>query len=117
MNSNKLKLFILILTGLAILANFSFAEDVVLEKAKIKTSAQCDMCKDRIEKAMKDVKGISNPVLNVDTKFFTADFNPKVITLDGIRSELNKIGYDADDTQASKKAYNKLPKCCKKGGH
>jgi len=82
---------------------------------KIKTSAQCDQCKDRIEKALKDVKGIEKAVLNVDTKYLTVNFNPELIKADDIRKAITKIGYDADNMPASKKAYMKLPKCCKKG--
>ena len=85
------------------------------EVLKIKTSAQCDECKDRIEKAMKDLKGIEKAVLNVGTKYLTVNFNPELIKADDIRKAVTKIGYDADNIPASKKAYLKLPKCCQKG--
>ena len=87
------------------------------EEVKIKTSAVCEMCKERIEEEMSTIEGVSSSNLDVDTKILTVNFNPAKITADDIRKAITKIGYDADDMAASKKAYNKLPKCCKKDGH
>ena len=87
------------------------------EVVKIKTSAVCEMCKERIEEEMSTIAGIASSNLDVDTKILTVNFNPAVLTTDDIRKAITKIGYDADDMAASKKAYNKLPKCCKKDGH
>ena len=84
------------------------------EELKIKTSAQCGMCKDRIEKVMAYEKGIYESDLNLDDKVLTVRYNLKKTTLEKIRKVLNETGYDADDTKADLKAYEKLPDCCKK---
>lgn len=41
-------------------------------------------------------------------------YNPKKINLDQIESAIAKAGYDANDTKANFKSYQKLDNCCKK---
>ena len=84
------------------------------EEIKIKTSAQCEMCKARIETAMAYEKGVVKSVLDVESKELTVVYKPGKTTPDKIRKALNDLGYDADQTFADEKAYAKLPPCCKK---
>ena len=84
------------------------------ETIKIKTSAVCGMCKDRIEKNMAFEKGVYDIVLDVPTKIATITYNPKKTDPDKLRHAIAKLGYDADDVKADKEAFNKLPKCCQK---
>jgi len=81
---------------------------------KIKTSAVCGMCKDRIEQGLAFEKGIKDVTLDVETKIATVKYNPSKITPDEIRTLISKLGYDADTIEADKKSYEKLPACCKK---
>jgi periplasmic mercuric ion binding protein len=81
---------------------------------KIKTSAVCGMCKDRIEQGLAFEKGIKDVNLDVETKIVTIKYIPSKTTPDEIRKKISKLGYDADDVPADKAAYDKLPKCCKK---
>ena len=94
------------------LNSFSMADKNV--EMKIKTSAVCGMCKDRIEQGLAFEKGIKDVTLDVETKIATVKYNPSKITKDEIRKAISKLGYDADDVPADKTAYDKLPKCCKK---
>jgi cation transport ATPase len=84
------------------------------EEIKIKTSAQCEMCKTRIETAMAYEKGVVSSDLNRVDKVLTVTYKPGKTTPDKIRKALNMVGYDADDTQADPKAYEALSPCCKK---
>lgn len=84
------------------------------ETANIKTSAQCEMCKERIEKALSYEKGVKSSVLDLDTKIVTVVYKPGKTSLEKIRKALNLVGYDADQSPADPKAYQKLPPCCKK---
>lgn len=81
---------------------------------KIKTSAQCEMCKQRLEKSMAYEKGIKSSSLDVNTAIFTVVYKPNKTTPDKIKSAIIKTGYDADSLKADEKAYNSLPDCCKK---
>ncbi|MCX6285944.1 MAG: heavy metal-associated domain-containing protein [Bacteroidetes bacterium] len=92
----------------------AFSQEKKPETIKIKTSAVCDMCKDRIEQGMAFEKGVKNVVLDVDTKIVSITYNPSKTTPDDLRKAISKLGYDADNVVADKAAYAKLPACCKK---
>ncbi|NSW45460.1 MAG: heavy-metal-associated domain-containing protein [Bacteroidales bacterium] len=80
---------------------------------KIKTSAQCGMCKERIEKALAYEKGIYSSNLDLKTKEVTVVYNPQKTSPDKIRLAISKVGYQADDLKADPFAYEELPPCCK----
>lgn len=101
----------LILIMLILSASFVFAADQ-LKKESIKTSAVCDMCKDRIESQLGKVDGIKKVTLDLDKNEVDVEFDEKVITKETIKEKLTDIGYDADNLKKSKKAFKKLPKCC-----
>lgn len=100
-------------------SSFAQKEKAVLKikEAKIKTTAQCELCKERIEKAVKKLNGIESCDLQVDSKVLTVKYDSEATDIDKIRKAVNKAGYGADDTKADAKAYRKLPKCCQQGGH
>ena len=106
-------LLIGIIIGAFVLPNHVKAADNSKE-IKIKTSAQCEMCQDRIQTKMSKVTGINKAVLDLNNNFLTVNYNPDKITPEDIRLAVTKIGYDADKLPADPKAYTKLPKCCKK---
>ena len=84
---------------------------------QIKTSSQCEECKAKIEHALTFEKGVKKVNLDVKTKIVTVSYNPGKTTAEKVRKAITKVGYDADDMPADVKAYNKLSKCCQKGGH
>jgi mercuric ion binding protein len=86
-------------------------------EVKFKTSAQCDMCKKRIEKVMSMEKGVKSAVLDVDSKILTINYKADKTDVATLKKSVSKIGYDADEVKADEKAHNKLPACCQKGGH
>jgi periplasmic mercuric ion binding protein len=106
-------LFMLVLF-IILMNNCSYAQKKNKEEIKIKTSAVCSMCKDRIEQNLAFEKGISDVSLDVSSKIVTVKYNSKKTNPDKIRLAISKIGYDADDVPADKVAYGKLPACCKK---
>ncbi len=86
-----------------------------IEEIKIKTSAICGMCKERIESNIKFEKGVTFVELDNETKIATIKYRTKKTNPDNLRKAISKLGHDADDVMADKKAYDKLPACCKKG--
>ena len=113
------KLIALMIVAIVFIGNTLYAQVKKADKyseIKIKTSAQCDMCKETIEKALAFEKGVKNSDLNVDTKVCTVKYDATKTTTDKIKIAISKAGYDADDVKADPKAYNKLSPCCKKDG-
>ncbi|MEW6467475.1 MAG: heavy metal-associated domain-containing protein [Bacteroidota bacterium] len=82
---------------------------------QIKTSAECEMCKATLEKALGYTKGVKSVNLDLKTRVVTVVYNPKKTNPDALRKVINDAGYDADNMPANNKAYKKLEACCKGG--
>nr|AOE12592.1 putative MerP [uncultured bacterium] len=91
--------------------------DKDIQKTEIKTSAVCDHCKERLDKALKEVEGLKYAFLDLKTFNLKVKYDAEIISLDEIRTLVSKIGYDADDVPANPASYDKLDGCCKKGAH
>jgi len=85
-----------------------------LDTIVISTSAQCEMCKERIEKALAYEKGVKTSNLDMLTKSVSIIYNPAKTNPARLRKAISIAGYDADEVLADEKAYSKLPACCKK---
>jgi copper chaperone CopZ len=105
-----------ILASLVILAGYTASAQVNQKKAevKIQTSAQCEMCKSRIESALAYESGIIRSTLDMETKILTVKYRPSKLTVTDIKKKVAAIGYDADEIPADEEAYQALPTCCKK---
>jgi copper chaperone CopZ len=85
-----------------------------LDTLKIHTSAQCEMCKERIEKAMAYERGVKTSELDLESKILTVMYKSRKTGPEKIREAVSMVGYDADDVKANERVYSKLPACCKK---
>lgn len=92
----------------------SFAQKSKTETIKIKTSGQCGMCKERIEKALAYEKGVKKFDYDMATAIVTVEYKPSKTSPEKIRKAITVLGHDADDQLGDPKAYEKLPDCCKK---
>ncbi len=106
--------FFLAVICFMMLAATVFSQDKKTDTIKIKTSAVCNQCKDRIEGGLIYEKGVKDVSLDVETKIATIKYNTKSTNPDELRKKISKLGYDADDVPCDKVAYEKLPACCKK---
>ena len=87
------------------------------EVVTIQTSAVCESCKNRIEKALGSTDGIISAKLNLDNKKIKVKYDPSRISADQIRSAISNTGYNADGVKANETAFKALPPCCQaKGG-
>jgi len=69
------------------------------------------MCKTRIEKAAKTIKGITSAEWNNTTFMLVYTYDGTVKKAD-VSNAMVKVGHDTELGKASNKAYNKLPGCC-----
>jgi len=109
-----MKKMIISLLILVLPSFFLLGQNPNVKEIKIQTSAQCGMCKDAIEETLAFERGVRKSVLNLKTKIMTVEYDQRRTNPDKIRKAISKIGYDADDVEADKKAYEKLEACCKK---
>ena len=93
----------------------SFAQKAAV--VKIQTNAQCGDCKERIETALNQTKGVVYAELNLETKVLEVKYKTKSTDVATLQKALNLIGYDADDKKADATAQKALPLCCQPGGH
>lgn len=107
----RIILFVLLSFSLGVLAQ-SKKNEVI----KIKTSAECEQCKKRLESNLIYNKGIKFCKLDVSSKVLTVTYNPEKTSPANIRLAVSQLGYDADEMMADSLEYDKLPECCKKGG-
>ncbi|UPL50105.1 heavy-metal-associated domain-containing protein [Hymenobacter sublimis] len=90
------------------------AKGPATETLQLKTSAVCDMCKARLEKALAYEKGVQAALLDVPSQMLTVTYRPDKTTPAALRAAVQETGYDADDQTANARAYSQLPDCCKK---
>lgn len=84
------------------------------EQKLIRTTAQCEMCKEKIETALHKIKGVKKAILNQENKLLAVTFANTQTEYSIICKAMTELGYDADDYKANEEAYEKLPACCKK---
>lgn len=70
------------------------------------------MCKERIEKAAKGVKGVLSAHWDKDTQMIHLQYDPKKTSPKTISKAIAKVGHDTDMDKADKAVYDKLPACC-----
>lgn len=76
-----------------------------------KVWGNCDLCKDRIEKAAK-VDGVMKADWNKDTKILTLMYHPSMVSSDVVQKKIAAAGHDTEKYKADNKVYAKLPGCC-----
>lgn len=98
----------------------SLSTSIFAQKAtvvSVQTNAQCGDCKDRIETALNQSKGVVYAELNLETKVVEIKYNSKKTDVATLKKKLTLIGYDADEQKADPAAQKALPLCCQPGGH
>lgn len=77
----------------------------------IKTNVFSFMCKDKIETAVKDLKGVEEAYLSLDDKILEVKFNSDVLKESVIVQTIKDLGYEAEiiknENSADKKEVSK----------
>lgn len=87
------------------------------DTVRIRTSAQCETCREKLERDLGYIKGVQHIELDLETSVLTVAFDGSRTNAVKIRKAVTRSGYDADEMPADPRAYQRLPACCKKGGH
>lgn len=89
---------------------YTIAQDKKVIETEIKVSGNCNMCKERIEKAVK-IDEVKFARWNKNTKTLKVAFNSS-ITADSLQKRIAVVGHDTEKFKANDKTYKELPKCC-----
>ncbi|MFK7906332.1 MAG: carboxypeptidase-like regulatory domain-containing protein, partial [Chitinophagales bacterium] len=79
---------------------------------KIHVDGRCGMCKNRIEKAAIQIKGVKTATWNVGTKELKIFVNRKNFNEDQLHQKMADIGHDTEKIRATNEVYENLPGCC-----
>ena len=109
---------ILITVALFIFSNNSTAQTsntvaIINTKIYCDHCSKCESCKLRIEKSVKNLKGVKSVTLDVPNSRIKVSYNPLETKIKNIRDQINKAGYDADDQKATAEYVEQLDGCCK----
>jgi mercuric ion binding protein len=77
----------------------------------IKVWGNCDLCKARIEKAVK-IEGVTSADWSTKTKLLTVTFDPSKTSKDALNKKLALVGHDTEKYKATGEVYASLPGCC-----
>lgn len=83
------------------------------EQTSFGVKGSCEMCKERIEKAAMNVKGVQSAHWKAEKQSVHLQFDPKQTSADAISKVITKVGHDTDQHKADKSVYDQLPGCCK----
>ena len=86
--------------------------DAVPVHAEFRVSGNCEMCKERIEKAAGEVEGVNSAVWDADSKQLHVSFNQGKTSLREIHRAIAKAGHDTELEKADDEVYKNLPECC-----
>ena len=93
---------------LALVAATAFSQAEKTDTFKV--YGNCDMCKYRIEKAVK--KDVIKREWNSETKLMVVTYDTDKITSGDIQKKIAAVGHDTEKFKADDKVYKKLPDCC-----
>ncbi len=82
-------------------------------KHKFTVNGICEMCKERIEKACLDTKGVKLASWNVDKQELFVIINEKKTSLKKLKTNIANAGHDTDSIKTSQKIYDNMHECCK----
>jgi periplasmic mercuric ion binding protein len=103
---------IFLATGINISAQTASKPTTQQKTESFKVWGNCDMCKARIEKAVK-AEGATSADWNKKTKILTVTFDPAKTSVDSFSRKLATVGHDTEKYRADDKAYDALDSCCK----
>lgn len=114
MKTIKLFLVLIMITSISeiLIAQATSGTSDKQKAETFKVWGNCNMCKTRIEKAVK-AEGATSADWNTKTKILTVTFDPSKTSVDAFSKKLATVGHDTEKYRADDKAYNALDDCCK----
>jgi len=105
-------LFVLLSLSISIITYAVTRDGDKTETIKI-NSMVCDMCVDRLNKAIGSIEGVKSVNVDLKNKQAVVSFDESVTSLDKIEDVITATGYEANNKKADKTAFDNLPGCCK----
>ena len=84
-----------------------------LIKVAFFVAGNCDMCKARIEKVARSIRGVSNANWDKSSKQLSVQFDQTKTSQAELESAVAKSGHDTLNAKTDTAVYDALPGCCK----
>ena len=84
----------------------------MMKQEMFTVSGNCNMCKERIEKAAKSVSGVKTAAWDSKSQKIHVEFDSMKTDLSTIQKAIAKAGHDTGKFKADNKTYESLPECC-----
>lgn len=85
-----------------------------LTQVEIKVQTiQCNSCVAYVEEALKEVEGVKETKINLESKIAQVSFDPAMTNLAAMERAITMAGYDANNAKSDSAAYAELDACCK----
>jgi len=85
---------------------------VNMESASFKVFGNCEMCKNRIEKAAHSLEGVNKAEWNIETKILNISYDGESVNLNQVHKTIAAIGHDTEQESAPDTVYKDLSACC-----
>ncbi len=79
----------------------------------IQTNGVCQKCADKFKENVPYFKGVKSYTYDMKTAKLTINYDAKKTNPDQLRTQVSKLGYNADNVKADPAARAKLPACCR----
>ena len=83
-----------------------------MNHAMVTVAGNCDMCKERIEKAALSVAGVETATWEAESQMLHLNFDAGKTNSAEIQQAVAKAGHDTEDFKAPDEVYEELPGCC-----
>jgi periplasmic mercuric ion binding protein len=113
MKTIKMIFAIVLLTafGLTISAQTTTKTTAQQKTVTIKVWGNCDMCKARIEKTVKN-EGATSANWDSKTQLLAVTYDPAKTNVESLSKKIASAGHDTEKFKAADDVYAKLPECC-----
>jgi len=92
--------------------NIDQARKPMMQHGMFTVSGNCDLCKERIEKTAKSIKGVKSAVWDSKTQHIQVEYDSMKTDLNIIQKAIANAGHDTEKYKADDKTYESLPACC-----
>ena len=82
-------------------------------KARFVVLGECELCKDRIQRATYKIKGVKYSSWSISQNKLSIIYNSNKVSLEEIKKKIADAGHDSEDIRATDEAYANLHQCCK----
>ncbi len=103
---------VLLIVGMILIGTSGFAQNKNAH-ASIEVDGVCGMCKERIEKAAIQAKGVKSATWSVDSHELKLIYNETKTDLAAIQKSVADSGHDTPDVKAEEGVYQSIDSCCK----